>query len=1380
MSTPISSELPHLPGQKRSTARQDDHYIVGVGASAGGLEAINELFDNISQTENFSFVVVQHLSPTHKSLMDELLTKHTQMKVVKAEEGVHIRPNQVYLIPAGKNMTVRHGKLRLTDKADSSGPNMAIDIFLKSLAQDKKDRAIAIILSGTGTDGTRGIEAIKQQGGLVLVQDPATAKFDGMPNSAISSGCADMILPAELMGEEIFRYPENLHNKRFKNLAFKEEDGAYLQEIVKLVREHTSHDFSSYKEQTLYRRIMRRMIQLDIDSPQEFIHYLQNNPDEINYLGKEFLIGVTRFFRDPDAFAILEEQVIPDIIKKKSHDNPIKLWVTACSTGEEAYSLAMLLCEGLQKAGKDINVKIFATDIDPVALEYAAKGSYPESIANEVPAGRLEKFFTREGNRYCVSQQLRRMVIFAQHNVTKDPPFSKMDLVSCRNMLIYMKPTLQRKVLATLHFASMVGGYLFLGSSENCDELEPALKVVSKKWNIYRIIHKSKNFIFDGSVHDKERLYAQKVADVRPRPRTVEAELQEAFHSLVTEELGYAVVFINEEYDMIQATGDYKRFLEMPERQLQMNLLRLVPKEVSLALNLALRKATRNNEKAMANRIEVVREGMVQVISLVVKPFLDADQYNRKFISVLFKEEAYEKVEPGQRPRYEQQVNLDRLLELESELRHTKQDLQAMVEEMETANEELQSSNEELISSNEELQSTNEELQSVNEELHTVNAEHQQKIRELEELNDDLNNYFRSSDIGQIFLDRKLLIRKFTPSVKQQINLIESDLGRPISHLSYNIKAENLVADIEEVLKTGESLQKEVETRNGQVYLMKILPYLRQDRHVDGAVVTFVDITKAKELSTLLQGVLDSSANGIMAFSLLGDKQNKPLDLVWTLINKAGRQLFKREHKGLEGLRLSQELPGLKKDGIFKKLLAAAQNGSPLHLEYHYQHEEQDRYLELTAVPIDSGLALTVVDISEKKRAEEDLLEAYDEVKEAEEKLLKLNAELEKRVNERTLELSESEERFRLLARATNDAVWDWKLVSREFWWNEGFVEIFGYKQNEIEPGVESWFSRLHPQERDAIVQEINEAINKGQKQWSAEHQFRKADGSYTWVYNRGYILENEYGIPYRMLGSMVDLSTLKKAQDELQESNKNLRKINTDLDNFVYTASHDLRAPVANLEGLMMLLGPKMQQNLDEKDKRLMDMVEASIEKLKRTIHGLLEITKVQKDLEKQIEPLQFEEVLEDVRCDIRKQIEESGALIETHFEVPGIRYTRVNLQSIFYNLLSNALKYSSPDRQPHIRISTEQKEKHVVLTFTDNGLGMSEAQQKKLFTMFKRFHTHVDGTGIGLYMVKRIIENNEGRIEVKSTEGKGTAFKIYFRQKSAAKQEKQPLLVK
>jgi two-component system CheB/CheR fusion protein len=1346
---------------------KDDFFIVGVGASAGGLEAINELFDNIPEANGFSFVVIQHLSPNYESLMDELLAKHTKLKIIKAEEGKLILPNCIYLIPNKNNMVVRNGHLHLIDKPASSIPNNAINVFFESLAEDRGKQAIGIILSGTGSDGTKGIAAIKDKGGMVIVQDPITAKFDGMPNTAIESGNFDFILPPELMSEEIIRYPELLRKSRKDGqLTFPDGVDAF-QKILRLIRENTNYDFTYYKRQTLERRIIKRMTETGIDEMREYALYLLNNREEIEKLADEFLIGVTSFFRDPLAFQVIREQVIPEIISRKRNDDQLKVWVAACSTGEEAYSLAILIHEYMEKVRKELNVKIFATDMDSRAIEFAAKGVYAEQIENDIPRDQLEKYFIHDGQSYIVSRDIRKMVIFAQHNVIKDPPFGQMDMVSCRNMLIYMRAELQKKVMETFHFALNVSGFLFLGSSESSGPIKESLREISKKWNVYQTISKSKAFLFDNQPLENNQFTKKKTnsaSSLLPARHSLESKMKEAFHEAITEELGYAAVFISENYDLLQASGDYQKFIHLPERQLRMSLLKLVPKEITLPLTLALRKALSHNEKVSTKRIRLGHEDKRKIWNIVVKPYLSSHEYEQKFLLVIFREEQVEEMPSEDSERFEQQINMDRLAELEEELKETKEDLQLTVEELETSNEELQSLNEELLSSNEELQSTNEELQSLNEELHTVNAEHQIKIRELIELNDDLNNYFSSSQIGQIFVDTNLVIRKYTPTVTEQVNLIESDIGRPINHLSYNIKYDHFLEDIRQVINSRHPIEKELEVSGQTYFLMRIYPYIREDKSVDGAVITFVDITRVKQLNNLLQGVLHSSPNVIMAFEAIY-KNDEVVDFSCTMANDAISKILQKDPDEIIGKTLLQTLPGFKKEGLFKRLKRIATAGGVIRQEIHYQQENFHTWLEVLAAPMEKGIALTITDINEKKASESELVQAYEDVKQVEEKLRSLNTELENRVDERTRALSESEHRFRVVAQATNDAVWDLSLVSNDFWWNDTFETIFGYERDKMENGISSLYEHLHPDEAEQVKQSLDEVINQGKKQWSYEHRFRRADGTYAFVFNRAYVLHNEYGIPYRVLGAMIDISKIKEIQEELRQSNENLRHINVDLDNFVYTASHDLKAPIANLESLMGMLKSE-PVNETERGKFIINKIDSSISKFKDTLNALAEITKVQQNLDSTNEHLSIQAVLKDVKEDIKKAITESKADIRQNLQVDNIYYPKINLRSILYNLLSNAIKYRHPDRPLLVSVNTYEQDTYIVLEVEDNGLGMNERQQEKLFSMFKRFHSHVKGTGIGLYMVKRMVENKGGHIEVSSEEEKGSIFRVYLRQ--------------
>jgi two-component system, chemotaxis family, CheB/CheR fusion protein len=1356
------------------------HYVVGIGASAGGLEAIHELFDSFPKDSGLSFIIVQHLSPDYKSLLAELVSKHTQMKVSEAEDGMLVLPNHVYVIPSKKLMTFRNGRLRLADKPVSNVPNTAIDHFFVSLAEEKGDKVIGVILSGTGTDGSKGILAIKSAGGMVVVQDPATAKFDGMPNSAIDTGVVDLILPPELIPEEIFSFIRHGVLLKTINATNDQDEEKLLGEILHLIKKNTGHDFTAYKLQTIKRRIYKRMAALNFETLHDYLGFLIRHKEEIEILSKEFLIGVTRFFRDSEAFQIIEKKVLPRILDKKKSGDVIKIWVTACSTGEEAYSLAILVHEHLKLTGEDPEVKIFATDVDKEAINFASKGMYSEKIANDVSPQRLDAYFVKEGKHYCINQNIRKMVIFAHHNILKDPPFSKIDLISCRNMLIYMNPILQRKVFATFSFSLNQGGYLFLGASENPGEWRSSLEEVSKKWNVFKNLNPSTSLVTEHQSFtpvSRVGLGSSNLTTSKQANAMLQHRMEEVFNEVIVEEFGYAGIYINENFDVIQAMGDYRNYLHLPEKKLQFNLLKMVNEELSVALGVAIRKAIKANQKVVVKRVKLKDQKSFRLVNVVIKPYMVSNELMQRFVFVMFFEEKAKRAKARDFEIHEDHINNSkRIQELELELKETKENLFATVEELETSNEELQSSNEELISSNEELQSTNEELQSLNEELHTVNTEHQLKIKELIELNDDFNNYFRSTDIGQIFIDANLRIRKYTPAVVKQINIIESDIGRPISHFSINIKYDSLVADIKNVIASQQTIEKEIELNDGRYYLMRIFPYIRLDKNIDGVVITFVDISPIKSLNNILSGVLNSSVNGIMALETIYNEEGNGVDFSCSLFNVAAELMFDLREGEMVGQKLSVKIPAIKKQGLLDKFLNVAKDNQPLKMEWQYWKEGKDVWFDINAVPIKNGIAVTFYDISDKKAAEEKIMDAYDELKKAEENLKVLNFDLEERVKERTMELSESEERFRLISLATNDAVWDWNLYENRVWWNEALRTVFGYDFEYEDEGIESFFNKIHPDDKKKTTDQLYQAINKGETQWSGEYRFRRADGSYAFVFNRAYILYNENQTPFRMLGALVDLTSLKLAKEELTQTNQHLVKINNDLDNFIYTASHDLKAPIANLEGLVVMLRSRYEnkEREPEKEIKLLDMVSVSIEKLNETIKALTEITKAQKDKDDQVENLSFEQVLNDVFLDIDNLVKKVSPEILCDFQVEKICYGKFNLRSILYNLVSNAIKYRCPDRPCQIQISTREQDDLIVLEVRDNGLGLNKLQQAKLFKMFKRLHTHVDGTGVGLYIVKRIIENRGGRIEVESEEGIGSSFRVYFQNQSVHHKEK------
>ena len=1117
----------------KSAARYDK-YIVAIGASAGGLEAIHEFFDHMPESSNFSFIVIQHLSSDYKSLLVELVAKHTHMKVFEAAHNMAIQQDCVYIIPNNKLMTVSNGRLKLADKSLIKAPNTAIDTFLHTLAEDKKDKAIAIILSGTGTDGTKGIHSIKESGGMVIVQDPATAKFDGMPNSAIASGQTDFILPPDKIYEELFNYVNEEPVKVLQNGHIDEE---LLDEIFKMVHALSGNDFNLYKTPTIIRRIGRRMNENGYKQLGDYVRFLNKNEKEVRILGQDFLIGVTRFFRDQQAYEILEKEIIPEIIKSKTDRDVIKIWVCACSTGQEAYSIAITINECLEKVNRKIEVKIFATDIDEKSIEIAAGNQYPLTIKNEVSPEILKKYFVLEGKHYSVLPQIRKQVVFAKHDVIKAPPFIKNDLISCRNMLIYMNNMLQQKILSTFHFSLNQNGYLFLGSSETAHALKEGITEISGKWKFYQksgpINYSSFNTYSTGG-----RLLDHKKSKSTPdAPLT---QIEKRFNKFISTDLGYVGVFIDQGYVIRETVGNFRRFLSLPDQKIELNILKMVPREISIVLNTALRKAWKNNEKIYLSRLRLHRDTEDVYLNISIQPPGEEGPLTMIVFAESKSEIIPDKEDLNLSSLTGEQHN-EYIYELEAELNETRNNLQLSVEEMETTNEELQSTNEELLSANEELQSSNEELQSLNEELHTLNTEHQLKIKELVELNDDLDNYFRSTDIGQVFLDANLVIRKFNPAAISMVNMIDADIGRSIEHISNNIRADNLSDDIRSVLLSGHVVEKEVVLKNSSRSLMRIMPYLRKDKKKDGVVITFVDISRITELNNMITGVFNASLSGILAFTAIRNHDHFIVDFKCISFNSAAQELLHKTKEELTNALLVKQLPELTDGNLFQKYINTVEKGTNLQTEFK---TAGDKWYQLIAVKMADGFAATLTDITEQKVAGQKLKKNYNELVVVRESLKKLNTDLELKVQERTQELTESEERFNQVSRATNDTIWDWSLVTNTMWRSDNFTSMFGFELTEDTGSVGFWFEQIHHEDRKRVRDSIYEAINTHQKHWSAEYRIKKFNGDYAIILDRGSIMQDENQMPYRIVGSMVDITKLSDAETKLTSSERKFRKV--------------------------------------------------------------------------------------------------------------------------------------------------------------------------------------------------------------------------------------------
>lgn len=826
-----------------SSMQKQAEYIVGIGASAGGLEALQEFFKAVPLKTGIGYVVIQHLSPDYKSLMDELLARHTKLPIKKAVDGMLVEPDTIYLIPPRKNLSVFHGKLLLEDQGSRSGLILPIDIFFRSLANDLNKKAIGIILSGTGSDGTLGTRAIKEAGGMVMAQDEQTAKFDGMPRSSISTGLVDYILPPDRMPEELVNYikhPFVDQSKQADMILTGDEDS--FTKVMMMLRDYCGIDFSYYKENTIIRRLERRLSINRFEKLDDYLRFLSESDKEKDILYRELLIGVTRFFRDESAFKALADSILPKILTAEKKQ--VRIWSAACSTGEEVYSLAMLIRKYLDEQNLDIEVKIFATDIDRRSLELAGQGVYPESIVSDVEPAFLARYFVKRENGYQVGEALRKMAIFATHNVLKDPPFSKLDLILCRNLFIYLKPESQSKVLNLFYVALKPGGYMFMGSSETLGTLTEAFQTISSKHKIYS--KKAGYQVSDMAKHAVTGFAVHKLSLDLPRQQGNKTAKFQGIADRILEMIMPPSILVDEQMNVIQFINDVNPFIQLKAGRFSLNLSALLPADIMALMNNMIRKLRLKGGKEVFENIKL-KKG-IDVLRINIEGCAvnyDSDQ-TFFLISFIMIDQANRQIaQTHQETNVEEQFQF-RLTEIQNELQFTKENLQATVEELETSNEELQASNEELIASNEELQSTNEELQSVNEELYTVNSEYQNKIEELTQLNNDINNLLNNTEIGALYLDRKLCIRKYTNSFARLANILEFDTGRPIFHIAGAHLYPDFLADINYVQETLQKVEKELLRPDGHLYLVKIVPYRTDFQAVDGILITLVDITQLK------------------------------------------------------------------------------------------------------------------------------------------------------------------------------------------------------------------------------------------------------------------------------------------------------------------------------------------------------------------------------------------------------------------------------------------------------------------------------------------------------------------------------------------------------
>lgn len=934
--------------------------VIGIGASAGGLEAIIKLLSNLSDNSGAAYVFLQHLSPKTKSMIGELLEKYTNMPIQMVYEDQPVEANHIYIMAENKNIIFSSKGLQTKDRPTEPEINLPIDQFFHTLGESLGKDAVGVLLSGTGTDGTRGLRTIKEKGGFVLVQSPGTAKFDGMPRAAIDLKIADQVNAPEDLAKDIEYI---LTNRDFKKnqvgILEKSQDETSFDKILKLVSDRTEVDFSGYRRPTLNRRLENRMLLRKCTDLDAYLKVIKEDHAEVAALFNNFLIGVTNFFRDPEAFEALRKDVLPEIFAKpKEDDAPYRFWVTACSTGEEAYSLAMLIDDYLEETNQQhIAYKVFASDVDEYAVKFAVGGTYSINMGTEIPKEYRTKYFTREGDHIIVKPLFRKRVMFAVQNLISDPPFINMDLISCRNFLIYLKPQLQKKVLTTLHFALKQGSFLFLGPSESLGDLKYAFDKHARSWNIYTKRSDQSSLLESSfTFHSKKATSAKSttaMSSLQPNPDQQLTDT-DPYTRFLVERYAPISLFVTAELDILYINGEAEKILNMPRALARMNLSKMLNKEDLLTFKSGIQKA-------------ISEEGIVSFDDVQLnkrdKEFTAQVRFQLPDLKGLY-ESKEEEIAPevvlieifleGQNSNPDRDGTSDDLTQskvttLQKQLKASRRRSQELVNELEATNEELQTSNRELMASNEELQSTNEELQSVNEELYTVNSELQMKNQELTTANNDVSNLLKSTDIGTIFLDKELNIRRFTPAVRRQFDLINTDVGRSITNFSSTFRGLEIEEVCQKVFNTLSTFEKEIVDKDNDHYLLRVLPYRTDEDYIDGLVLTFVNINelaisrnRSEKAERIFKQFVNNTDQQIAIINRRGEIQ---------FVNRV--RFTGKEPRELIGQSVFPFLPEVAREQA-KDLLNRVFEGQPFErLQFKYDYEEGGKgETSLLAVPI--------------------------------------------------------------------------------------------------------------------------------------------------------------------------------------------------------------------------------------------------------------------------------------------------------------------------------------------------------------------------------------------------------------------------------------------
>lgn len=1304
-------------------------HVVGIGASAGGLEALERLFVRMPANTGMAFVIVQHLSPDFKSLMDELLARRTSLPVLRVEDGMAIEPNSIYLIPPRREMILSDGKLLLTEIEPHKGLSLPIDYFFRSLAQSYGRNSIAVVMSGTGSDGSRGIQEIHAAGGLVIAQSQRTAKFDGMPEAARETGIVDLSLDPEDIPTALVQYSvrhslDDL-STHFENVPADEEG---LAAILRLLRDQHGIDFSTYKLNTVVRRTERRLQINRIDAVKDYLQRLERDPIELDALYHDLLVGVTRFFRDDDAFERLSEEIDQSL---KNHDanTEFRAWVAGCATGEEAYSIAILLDERIQACGIPIAARVFATDVHRPSLEFAGHGQYRRESIGKISQERLAKYFLESERGFTVHPRIRQMVVFAPHNIIKDAPFTRMGLVTCRNLLIYLQPGAQKKALSLFHFGLKANGILFLGPSESTGELEDEFTPIDRHWNIYR---KRRDVRLNVELRPSLALSGRSLrASGLPEftstgHRGIDDRLASAYDSLLAEFMPPALLIDNTNR-LLHVFGDAGKYLRHPAGRAAHDVLDSMEPRLKLAVVGAIRRTQVSQQPTHLRGVMIGSEP----IELGIRPVSDA---KHDVVNYLITFKVPDATLPSAPPADGawidvQNVSENEMKAMEVELRRAKENTQALIEELETSNEELQATNEELVASNEELQSTNEELHSVNEELYTVNAEHQRKIQELTVLTDDMENLLHSTQIHTLFLDRQLRIRRFTPAIGDIFSLVPHDIGRSIEAFHNRLQNDKLLDEIREVLKTGSVYEKEVQDTSDRWFLMRILPYTT-DKGNEGVVLTLTDINLTRRAQMNLKRVIDFFPHAVIATDDLGLVQ---------MVNQRTQLIFGYD---------AHEMLGQPVELLLPNRFSEESQPDPQQDASHSQHSEQDQLVELTG---------------RRKSGEEFPVEVSFNSINTEKGVLILAS-----VNDITIrhltqkELARREEELRLVINSVPMliAYIDVNYVYRYV--NNFYCEKLNLSPDDV---------------RDRRIEDVVDAETYAQKREHLDRVFAgepitaelrrsfPSDPSHheTWILAHYVPDRDERGNVRGCFVAMNDVTELKElvATKQLQVEQRDL---------FLATLSHELRNPLGAVTSALWLL----QANRDntELQRTTLAAIDRQTRQMTALLDDLLDVARVTRGkIALDRSPVLLDQVIGESVESVMPAFDKRGQKVETILcqQQAWVDGDMVRLRQIVTNLLSNASRYSAAGKTVKLSLKVEAPSSGrpglAVIAVRDEGIGIATEVHEKIFEPFaqlRRTHNEAsEGLGLGLSLSRRLAELHGGTVTVASDgEGCGSEF--------------------